>query len=270
MVTRAVSTWSLHRTLGRFVAGDSTPHGGPFMKSGTDTVGLSLIELPAELRRRGYDALQICHFHIPSRSPEYLAELRTSLAASNIELDAILVDDGDMTNLDDADLVEAWIGGWLETSVELGAKRARVSAGKSAPNPERIAESSKRLARLAAAHPQVRVVAENWMGMMPDSKTVLAVLEASGKQVGLLIDLGNWTGSDKYDELTAIAPLAESCHAKCHFTGSEPDREDFRRTLQILKDTGYDGPLAFIYDGTDDNEWACLDAEYAIAREVFA
>ena len=269
MVTRAVSTWSLHRTLGRFVADDSTPHGGPFMKSGADTNGLSLLELPAELRKRGYDALQICHFHIPSRSPEYLAELRAALASSNIELDAILVDDGDMTNLDDADLVEAWIGSWLETAVALGARRARLSAGKSAPNPERIDESSKRLARLAAAHPEVRVVVENWMGMMPDSKTVLAVLEASGDGVGLLIDLDNWHESDKYDELAAIAPFAETCHAKCRFTGKQADSADFSRSLQILKETNYDGPLALIYDGSDDDEWGCLDTEWGIVREVF-
>jgi hypothetical protein len=60
------------------------------------------------------------------------------------------------------------------------------------------------------------------------------------------------------------------CHAKCHFTGSGPDREDFRISLQLLKETGFDGPLVLIYDGSDDDEWAMLDLEYDLVREVFA
>ncbi len=269
MVTRAVSSWSLHRTLGRYVASGLPSHG-----DGHDTVeageGLPLLDLPAELRRHGYDTLHLVHFHIPSRSEAYLNQLRAALEASGIELDTLLVDDGDLTDPANADEQEAWIGGWLETATALGARRARVMAGRSAPTPELVEQSGKRLARLAAAHPQVRVVTENWMGMMPDSATVLAVLDEAGNGVSLLIDLGNWRGPDKYDELAAVAPRAETCHAKCHYTGTEPEREDFLQSLRILKDAGYDGPLALIYDSEDDHEWANLDLEFEIVRDVFA
>jgi len=272
LVTRAVSSWSLHRTLGRFVAADSAVGGGRFMNTQNahpTARGLALLDLPAELRRRGYDALQICHFHLPSRSPAYLGELRAALAESHIALDAILIDDGDLTNRAEADRAEAWIGGWLDTATALGARRARVGAGRSTPVPEAIRESAKRLGRLAAAHPDVRVVTENWLGMTPGAGAVLALLEATGGAVGLLIDLGNWSGPEKYAELARIAPCAETSHAKCHFTGSNAEREDFRLSLQALAESGFNGPLALIYDGRDDDEWAKLDFVHELVHEVF-
>jgi sugar phosphate isomerase/epimerase len=266
---RGVSTWSLHRTLGRYVAPDSAALGGPFMASPQGAGGMALLDLPAELRKRGYDSLHICHFHLPSRAPDYLAQLRSALAASAIELEVLLIDDGDFTDLAHADQVEAWIGEWLDVAVALGATRARVSAGRAAPTPERLRESARRFVRLARTHPDVRIVIENWMGMLPSADAVLALLQETGDSIGLLIDLGNWSGPDKYDELARIAPQAESCHAKCHFANGKLDAEDFRRSLGILKDAGYRGQLTLIYDGADDDEWAQLDAEYEVARSVF-
>lgn len=266
---RGVSTWSLHRTLGRYAAPDSAARGGPFMATPPGENGLALLDLPAELTHRGYDSLQICHFHLPSRSPEYLAQLRAALETAGIELEAFLVDDGDMSDPANADRAETWIGEWLDVAVALGARRARVSAGRAAPTPARLQESARRIVRLAESHSGVRVVIENWMGMLPDADAVLALLDETGDDVGLLIDLGNWTGPGKYDELARIAPRAESCHAKCHFAGGRLDAADFRRSLTVLKDAGYQGTLAFIYDGSDDDEWTQLDAEHSLAQQVF-
>jgi sugar phosphate isomerase/epimerase len=225
--------------------------------------------LPAALRTHGYDALQLCHFHLPSRSPAYLATLRAALTESRIELDALLIDDGDLTSSGDGDVVEGWIGDWLDTAAALGARRVRLGAGRSAPSPETLQESATRLSRLATTHPEVRVITENWLEMTPDADSVLRLLELTGDTVGLMIDLGNWHGPDKYAELARIAPLAESCHAKCHFTGSEPDSEDYLTSLRIVQESGYEGPLALIYDGRDDDEWAKLDIEWAMVTQVF-
>lgn len=268
LVTRAVSTWSLHRTLGRFTGPDSSIDGGRFIDVEPAPDGLTLLELVPELRQRGYGAVQICHFHLPSRSPDYLDALRAALDESGIVLDALLIDDGDLTG-SDADRAEAWIGGWLDTATALGAQRARVCAGRSAPTAETLRASAERLMRLAAGHLDVRVVTENWMELLPHADAVLALLDTTGNSVGLLIDLGNWSGPDKYDELTRIVPLAETCHAKCHFLAGVPDREDFQASLQVLKDVRYDGPLALIYDGRDDDEWMALDTEFEIMRSVF-
>ncbi|MBA3379828.1 MAG: TIM barrel protein [Chloroflexia bacterium] len=269
MVTRAVSTWSLHRTLGRFTGPDSKFGGGSVSDAVPAPDALPLLALPAELKRHGYETVQICHFHLPSRSPTYLGELRAALDESDIVLDAILIDDGDLTSATAADGAEAWIGEWLDTATALGARRARVCAGRSTPTAGRLRQSADRLGRLAASHPEVRMVTEDWMELLPDADSVLTLLAATGDTIGLMIDLGNWSGPGKYGELARIAPFAETCHAKCRFAGGDPDREDFSASLQILKDAGYDGPLALIYDGDDDDEWTALDTEFEIVRSVF-
>lgn len=254
MTSFALSTWSLHRTL--------------------DSRLDNLLDLPGELRQRGYDTVQICHFHLPSQDAGYLGELRTALSDAEITLDALLVDDGDLTHPTEADDQEKWIAGWLDTAAELGADRARVIAGKAAPTPERLTDSARRLSRLAD-HTSVRVVTENWLGLLPSAMTVTSLLDQTDGNVGFLIDLGNWTGSTKYAELAAVADRAETCHAKCSFdagtpdTPGGPDAEDYRACLTLLKDAGFTGPLALIYDGPDDDEWAALEQEKEIVRSVF-
>jgi hypothetical protein len=266
---RTVSTWSLHRTLGRYVAPDSAAQGGPFMEGPAESRGLTLLELPKALRQHGYGAVQICHFHLASTSPAYLAELRTALSDADITLEALLVDDGDLTDPARADEVEAWMGRWLDVATALGAARARLQVGRAAPTPELIQACADRLRRLADAHPKVRIVIENDKGTMRDAEAVQALLAATGDAVGFLIDTGNWQGPNAEQDLARVASLAETCHAKCRFSGSEPDADAFRRALRSLKAAEYDGPLALIYDSSDDDEWDKLEVVAALCDEVF-
>ena len=245
---RAVSTWSLHRTLGEFAGAESAIHGGPFLASPAAPSRRTLIDLLPDIAAQGYATLQICHFHLESRDPAYLNAVRSAMERLGITLDMLLIDDGDLT-APDIDHQLAWYDAWLDASETLGARRARICAGRSAPTQERMQSSGRHLAALAAKHPGVRVVTENWLEMTPDAESVCAVLGEAGPKVGLLIDLGNWRGAGKYVELENIASRAESCHAKCSFDGDEPDEDDFRRTLTILKNADFIGPLALIYDG---------------------
>lgn len=265
---RAVSTWSLHRTLGGFVADDSAVSGGPFMPQAEGSAGLTLLELIPELSTRGYPQVQFCHFHLESRDPEYLRSLRDALEEHSVELDALLIDDGDLA-ADDIEPQLAWYDSWLDAAATMGAKRARLSAGRRQPTPELLKRSGEHLADLARRHPNVRIVTENWMELIPDAASLLTVLDTAGDDVGLLIDLANWDKPEKYDQLQRIADRAETCHAKCPFTERGPDEEDFRKTLEILKNASFSGPLALIYDGPDSDEWAGLEIEWNIVQDVF-
>ena len=89
------------------------------------------MELPARLAAFGITTLEICHFHLPDLDTGYLSELRSALQAANIELFSLLIDEGDLTHPDHAERDLAWIGRWLEIAEHLGARRARVIAGKS-------------------------------------------------------------------------------------------------------------------------------------------
>jgi sugar phosphate isomerase/epimerase len=266
---KAVSTWSLHRTLGNFSAPGSAIDGGKMPGPPELGSGLTLLDLIPELAARGYTMLQICHFHLASTDEGYVAQVREALADHGIRLDMLLIDAGDLS-APNTELQLAWYNHWLNVAAQLGAERARLGAGRSEPTDELLQNSGMHLAALADAHPEVRVVTENWMEMTPDAATLLTVLDAAGDNVGLLFDFGNWSAPEKYDELAKIAPRAESCHAKCAFDESGPDEADYRQCLTILKDAGFTGPIALIYDGPDDDEWAALETEWRIVQDVFA
>jgi sugar phosphate isomerase/epimerase len=268
----AVSTWSLHRTLGTPpITGPETPE-APTAAPATDA--LPLLEVPARLREFGIPKLEICHFHLPSREPAYLRQLRTALADAGITLWQFLIDGGDITHPRYADRDIAWIQGWIDTAAALGATRARVSAGRAQPTPANFALSKAALAELAdyAAQRNVRLMTENWQTLLATPEAVFAVLDGLD-HVGLLADLGNWGGPTKYDDLAQILPRAESCHAKAHFTAPADedapidagmDRVDYTRCLELCQAAGFSGPYSLIYDGPNPNEWAGLRAEMAV------
>ncbi|ALD13686.1 sugar phosphate isomerase/epimerase family protein [Clavibacter capsici] len=265
---KAVHAWSLDGTLGHPRVPGPDGSGSPTRADGA----LDLLDLPAELARRGYVAVQLAHFQLPTRDASYLEELRSSLESSGIVLDAFLVDDGDLVHPADADLHERWISDRLDDALALGAHHARVGAGRSAPTPELIAASARRLSRLADGHPGVQVVVENWREMMPDADSVLALLADAG-DIRLLIDLGNWTMPDKHEQLARIAPHAVTCHAKAHrHEDGRLDDVDYARSLRVLQDAGFAGALAMVNessrpDGSD--EWDGLEQEHEVVRRVF-
>ncbi|OUC08864.1 xylose isomerase [Litorilinea aerophila] len=261
----SISTWSLHRTLGRptpYGPGDAGPR--PILSDGRS---LALLELPARLAEFGIHTLEICHFHLPSLEPAYLDRLRQALEAAEIELFSLLIDAGDLSDPICQEQHMAWMAGWIDVASRLGARCARVSAGKAAPSPETLELSRQALQRLAlyARSRQIRLMTENWHALLSTPTAVLHLLEALDGELGLCLDFGNWRGDHKYADLAAIAPRAESCHAKCHFSGpGEMDREDFVRCLDITRAAGFQGPYTLIYDGPDDDEWAGLEQERAV------
>ena len=74
----SVSTWSLHRHLGK--PGFTGPaHDMQIPIETHDKGPISLLELPAHVAEFGIRTLEICHFHLPSVEKTYLAELAPHL-----------------------------------------------------------------------------------------------------------------------------------------------------------------------------------------------
>ena len=137
----AVSTWSLHRYLGTIYPHDLTTDA---IGDGDDRYGEgedSLLGLPSVLANHGYQRLEIVSFHLRSRDPVYLGELRDQLHVSGVILQTLLIDAGDMTDPVHAARDTRWIAGWLDVANALGAENARIIAGKQQPNPETMARS---------------------------------------------------------------------------------------------------------------------------------
>jgi len=262
----SVSTWSLHRALGQpAIYG---PEGGIQPSSFAEKSGvLALLDLPQRLHAFGLSTLEICHFHLPSLEQAYLAELRAALEQAHIELFSLLVDGGDITHPTHGSRDLAWITSWAEVASQLGAKCIRVIAGKSQPTEETLQTSIQGLSYilLHADTWGIRVMTENWFPLLAQPQTVHSLLERLEGRVGLCFDFGNWSGPSKYEDLRAIAPLAESCHTKAHFSPSgEMDKDDYIRCLDITRAAGFSGPYTLIYDGPDKDEWAGIASEREI------
>ena len=265
----SVSTWSLHRVLGltypNSPSNDVSPVATPTWGEGS----VSLLEVPERVAAMGIHTLEICHFQLPSREASYLNELRGALDSAGVQLLSLLVDDGDITHPDHSARDLAGVGSWVETAGALGAERARVIAGKQDYSTENLQLSLTGLQGLAKRGQDcgVRVTTENWFPLLARPEHVLGLLDNLEGNVGLNLDFGNWGGPTKYDDLDAIFPRAESCHAKCAFPSLEtPDAEDYGRCLALGKAHGFSGPYTLIYDGTDDNEWKGLQIESGLVR----
>lgn len=262
----SVSTWSLHRQLGRpDVYG---PESGKQIPATTHGRGaISLLDLPTRIAEFGIHTLEICHFHLPSRDGEYLDELRNALETAGVELFSLLIDHGDITHPHDRGRDLECIAEWIDVAGTLGAKCARVIAGKATPS-ETATERSRSGFRNLVEHAEtcgLRLMTENWFSLLSIPEYVLALLDHLDGKVGLCLDFGNWMGETKYEDFKMIAPRAESCHAKAHFSAPrEMDREDYVRCLDLVRDAGFSGPHTIIYDGPGDDEWEGL----ALEREV--
>ncbi|MBD8065788.1 sugar phosphate isomerase/epimerase [Devosia sp. PTR5] len=259
----ALSTWSLHRLLGSTYPHDlSTDAVGP----GEDTYGEgeeSLLGLPSVMANHGYHRLEIVSFHLRSRDPVYLGELRDQLKVSHVRLQTLLIDAGDMTDPVNGARDTAWIGRWLDVANELGAENARIIAGKQPYSPETLERSVAGFRELIArnAGSPLRLVTENWFDLLSTPAAVNALLDRLEGEVGLLADFGNWGGPGKYEDLAAIFPRAELCHAKASFADGQLDEADYGDCVGVAESAGYIGPYTLIFDADHPHEWTGLAAE---------
>jgi len=115
----------------------------------------------------------------------------------------------------------------------------------------------------------VPAITEHWFALTAGPKEVYHILDALDGELGFLADTGNWSGATKYDDLAAIFARAQRCHAKASFApGQKLDLVDFRHCIEAAKSAGYEGPFALIF-ADDGEEWAGLDQERAVVREVY-
>jgi sugar phosphate isomerase/epimerase len=265
----AVSTWSLHRHLGTTyphdLASSALLPAEPTYGEGDE----SLLDLPSALANRGYRRMELVSFHLPSRDPIYLGELREQLRTEGVVLQTLLIDAGDVTDPVHGARDTAWIAGWIEVANQLGAEHARVIAGKQPPTPETLGRSVAALTALADGNTgATRLVTENWFDLLASATEVGWLLDRLGGRIGLLGDFGNWKGPGKYDELAKILGRAELCHAKASFVDGVLDAEDFGRCIDLAEAAGYTGPYTLIFDNDRPGEWEGLDAErdFIVAR----
>lgn len=268
----AVSTWSLHRLLGTVYPHDlTTTEIGP-MKEAYGEGEESLLGLPSVLANHGYHRLEIVSFHLRSRDPVYLAELRDQLKIANVRLQTLLIDAGDISHPEHGARDTAWVASWIEIANALGAENARIIAGKQKPTRDALDRSIKALTALADgnAGSAVRLVTENWFDLLAEPAHVHYLLDKLDGRIGLLGDFGNWSGDSKYSDLKSIFGRAELCHAKASFIDGDLDEADYGACVTLAEEAGYKGPYTLIFDSEIPSEWHGLAAErdFITSRDV--
>lgn len=268
----AVSTWSLHRLLGKTYPHDLTSNAIGPAEPAYGEGAARLIDLPQLLKSHWIKRLEIVSFHLPSRDAGYLAELRSSLAEAGVTLQTLLIDAGDLSDPGTAERDATWISGWIDVAEELGAENARIVAGKQQPSREALDLAASHLNAIALRHEAspVRLVTENWFDLLSTPEAVHHLLDRTEGRVGLNADLGNWRGPEKYDALAAIFGRASLCHAKADFIAGELDEADYGRCIEVAERAGYTGPYTLIFDSNAPDEWTGIAAERAFVLDRIA
>jgi sugar phosphate isomerase/epimerase len=259
MLKLSLTTWSLHRNLGplRWTRWDEQKN-VHFTDIQDQPEITTLLELPDILANKGFAALEVCHFHFPDTSEAYLLKLRKSFEEAGIRFYTLLIDYGDITSASEtrrnADI--EWIKKWIDIASLAGAERVRVIAGDADPSDQQaLAQSAELLQKLCehASKRGVRVVTENFHSLTSTADNCLALLGACGETLGLTSDFGNFRGPGKYDALARTVPYSESIHAKAETNDKGfPDEAEFIQCMEIVKQSGYEGPITIVYDGPND------------------
>jgi sugar phosphate isomerase/epimerase len=268
--TIAVSTWSLHHAIGHSFAngpGDVSP----FVKANTWGPGqFDIFQVPVALAQHGYNACEICHFHIASLDRTELQRLAQAFADAGVAIQTLLIDDGDLTAPATLARDKAWMMEWIAAAAVLGAAHVRVIAGKAKPTPETLALAVEGLRELVTVGKRlgVKVVTENWHDLLATPAAVHHMLDRV-PGLGFMADTGNWSGPTKYDDLASIFTRANLCHAKAGFVHGVMDETDFAACLAAAARAAYTGPLTLIFMDAGD-EWQGLAAERAYIRQFAA
>lgn len=247
----ALSSWAVHKAIGFEVEDGPTQGPQPYKKIGPDPIDVR--DLPAIAKAHGFGRLELCHFHLDRSDPTVVEELRRALAAEEVVLQTLLIDNGDLAHPTDADRSEAWIASWLETAAALGAERARVVGGRTRRAGD-VDDVAPRLRRLAAKSP-VRITTENWLATLDSPAQILKLLDLCEGAIGLNVDLGNWSGPQNLEWIEQIAGRAETCHAKCEVVDGENALEPLGAAVDAAVRGGYAGPLTLVNGGGDGREW---------------
>jgi sugar phosphate isomerase/epimerase len=292
----ALSTWSLHEQLGprrltkRDANGVKQPHEIPHPQT------MSLLEFLAQVRPRvGVDQVEICAFHVPSREPGYVAQLKDALKKNALSVISMPIDAGNISVADPGWLADdlAEIEEWMDFAADLGARYVRSNASSYVARDEPLAPldvtiaSYKRLADRAAAR-GMQMTIENHGGITTDPEVIVRIVEAVGPdRLKVCLDTGGFppvagrqgnpvppTDMDPeplYKDLRRIAPYTGIVHAKTVWFDEAGNHLAFdaHETLRIVKETGFDGPVSIEYGGGVD-EWTNAARTKRIVEEVFS
>lgn len=254
----AISSWTVHGLLGQ-VWHEPDDNWNMINQNASQDTSLSLLDLPAYIAKDGITVLELCNFHLPSVSDDYLIQLKSALESSGVTLANLLIDTGNLSSLDDqqwqADIEQT--KRWQDVAAKLGAKGTRIDCGTEPATPETIKRSATALRELVDYGKTLGLdtTTENWRTTSIEPDNLFNIIKQVDRPLKLCVDFGNAEKTaDKYATLERLMPHANSIHCKGHFDGMTLDTNEFSQSLGFIKQYEFSGHISLIDDGTD-SEW---------------
>jgi sugar phosphate isomerase/epimerase len=257
-----------------------------FHRSILQEKSMTLLDLPGACAALGVSTIELVSTFFESQHAKYLNQVRSAIEQQGLKVRSIAVDQGDIANPDEATRrtdIEA-LKQWFHVARAVGSQSIRVNSGAASPDDtaaiDRITAGYRELAD-EAEHTGVRLMIENHGGASADPQNIKTFLERVNSESFMACpDTANFVGDTWEQGMQIMAPRAFSCHVKVYtyepdgvqrWTGRDGQVRtyDLRRSLAILKQAGYRGPLCIEAGGRDDESQSGRDA-LAYVRELVA
>ena len=275
----SITTWSLHRhmpvvTTHRDESGvkriTQGMHRGRYPIDFTGPI-ISIIDFPRIIKERyGINKVELCQEHILSQEPKYLAAVKGALAEAGVSVLDVPIDVGDISleNPDRRAEDIAEIKTWIDTAEYLGSSCVRVNSGRSQDIEHfdlQITINSYKELTAYCVSKGMTLLLENEGGIIAapipiaaDPQNIIRLVEGvASPAFKLCPDFGRFKEEERYKGLEMMFPHTVIVHAKIHDfnEAGEQDRFDFGRCMEIVKASGYDGPISIEFEGPKGDEY---------------
>ena len=257
----SLAEWSLHKAL--------------FAKEITN------LDFPGiAAKKYGIHAVEYVNqfFKDKAQDKSYLTELNTRARDNGVTNVLIMIDgEGDLGSTNDSERTKAVENHykWLDAAKHLGCHSIRVNAAGKGTADEVKTAAIDGLGRLSeyASKMKMNVIVENHGGYSSNADWLTSVMKSVGrKNLGTLPDFGNFYDYDRYKGTEEMMPFAKGVSAKSFdFDSSGSEKTiDFRRMLQIVKESGYRGYVGIEYEGEHMSEDAGIKATKLLLEKIGA
>ena len=224
---------------------------------------LDMVSIPAFYKEQGIKGISYNDMFFASLDDAYLGRVKDAVKKANrvvacyvIEGNLAVADEGKRNAQIEADKQK------LRAAHKLGAPIVRINVGSTGR--EENADDTLGVERVVAAFKEllplarqlgIRITIENHGGVSKTAANILRIIQATDpKQVGSLVDFGNFPAEVRYREIALVAPRAMVTHVKINEFDAQGEAVDYDLpgVLELLKQHGYKGPLSIEYEGKED------------------
>jgi sugar phosphate isomerase/epimerase len=273
-IEMALSTWSLRRHMGPMKQQVVTDLGETHEWTTDYPEDVSLIDFALFARSEyAISRLELTQVAFPSTEPSYLEELRKSAEAQGATIQNIPIDVGHICE-PDAKLRNEHISeikGWMDAAAAIGSLAVRVNTGPEREGSDALSLAVESYALLTeyAEGLGLDVLIENHGGLSANPDMMIKIIESvSSDRLGACPDFGNFDESVRYEALEKLMPFAKLVHAKSYAFDErgEETQIDYARCMEIIKRSGFDGPLSIEFEGDGDQYEGIRKTKELISR----